>query len=264
MSEIPEKTLAEVLADRRAARPSPRQNPYGWLRWAARTGRAKARLLWFQHAVKGRLGVNHVRNWVTDLRYGGFAGGVSASSHVNEGMLGYSAVDYEQLERIFDPRNGLDIRSDDVLVDIGCGKGRVINWWLGRGLGNRIYGIELEEGLAARARRRLASWPNVTIITGDSLENLPPDATLIWMFNPFWGNVVERFKERLVDVYGVGSSVRIVYFMPLFERIFADDPRFVVEEAAVETIYRCVIVAFAGSRNPIAWRTSRPSSIAEP
>jgi hypothetical protein len=66
------------------------------------------------------------------------------------------------------------------------------------------------------------------------------------MFNPFWAPVVERFKERLVDVYGLDSRVRIVYFMPMFERIFADDPRFVIREVSPKPIYRCVIIGFSG------------------
>jgi SAM-dependent methyltransferase len=259
MTPLSEKTLAEVIAERRAERPSLRRQPYGWLRWRVRTSRAKARRKWFQHVVKGRLGVNHVRNWVTDWRYGGFAGGGSGSSHEDEGMLGFTAVDYQQLDKVFNARNGLELRHDDILVDIGCGKGRVINWWLGHGPGNRIYGIELEDGLAAQARRRLARWPNVTIITGDALRELPPDATLIWMFNPFWADVVERFKERLVDVYGLDSPVRVVYFMPLFEQTFAGDPRFVVREVKTKPIYRCVIITFAGAPAPASTRT-RPAS----
>jgi SAM-dependent methyltransferase len=246
MDQAREKTLPEVLAERRAARPNLRTHPYRRLRWTARTRRDWARLLWFQHVVKGRLGINHVRNWAMDMRYGGFAGGTVPSSRDDEGMLGFTAVDYEQLGKVFNARNGLELRPDDVLVDVGCGKGRVINWWLGRGLENRIYGLELEERLAAQARRRLARWPNVTIVTGDALENLPADATLIWMFNPFWAPVVERFKERLVDVYGLDSRVRIVYFMPMFERIFADDPRFVIREVLPKPIYRCVIIGFSG------------------
>lgn len=259
VTEVREQTLPELIAARRAAVPRLRDDPYRWLRSVVRRGRQKARRRWFQHVVKGRLGINHVRNWVTDRRYGGFSGGASGSNHIEEGALGYSAVDYEQLDKIFTSSNGLEIAPDDVLVDIGCGKGRVINWWLGRRLGNRIYGLELEEELADHARRRLARWPNVSIITGDALANLPADATLMWMFNPFWVDVVARFKERLVEVYGLESAVRIVYFMPLFERIFADDPRFVVDEVLPKPIYRCVIIRFAGAPEHAEPQSSPPN-----
>jgi hypothetical protein len=263
MTEVPMKTLAEVMAERRASKPELREEPYRWLRWTVRTRRDKLRRRWFQHVVKGRLGINHVRNYVTDMRYGGFAGGGSGSSHEDAGMLGFTAVDYAQLEKVFSRRNGLEIRPEDVLVDVGTGKGRVINWWLGRGLDNRIFGLELEHDLAELARRRLARWPNVTILQGDALGNLPPDATLIWMFNPFWAEVVARFRERLVEVYGEGSTVRIVYFMPLFVQEFADDPRFVVEPIKTKTIYSCVVISFAGAREPVAARTPPRSAAAD-
>ena len=42
------------------------------------------------------------------------------------------------LPKLFNERNGTAIKSSDVLVDVGCGRGRVINWWLSLGLGNKI------------------------------------------------------------------------------------------------------------------------------
>lgn len=228
--------------------PSWRTDPIDKLRVSTGSHLRLVRRRVWQHAVKGRMGVNHVRNYVTDLRYGGFAGGAVASRYWPEGMLGFSSVDYVQLPKIFNAANGLQIRPDDVLVDVGCGKGRVINWWLSLGLGNRIYGLELDEQLAERASRRLASWPNVSILTGDALDHLPADATILFMFNPFWGNVVERFKDRVIEVYGERSPIRIVYFMPMFEAHFSADPRFVVEPARTKTIYRTVVIGLAAAR----------------
>lgn len=223
--------------------PSWRKAPRAKLRRLYRLARIRV----WQHAVKGRMGVNHVRNYLTDRRYGGFAGGTQGNDYLDEGMLGFSSVDYVQLEKIFSRANGLEIRPDDVLVDIGCGKGRVINWWLGLGLGNRIYGLELDERLASQARTRLAPWPNVSILTGDALANLPEDATILFMFNPFWDNVVARFKDRLIEVYGEGSPVRIAYFMPMFKEQFSADPRFVVEPGRTKTIYKLVVITLAAA-----------------
>jgi SAM-dependent methyltransferase len=225
-------------------RPGWREDPLASLRrWKARSKRT----IW-QHAVKGRMGANHVRNFLTDRRYGGFAGGTQGTDYLDEGMLGFSSVDYVQLVRIFDAENDLAIGPDDVLVDIGCGKGRVLNWWLGRGQGNRIYGLEIDEGLAAQARDRLAGFPNVTILTGDALSQLPPDATILFMFNPFWDEVVERFKDRVVEVYGERSTLRIAYFMPMFESQFTSDPRFVVKRGQTKTIYSLSVITLADAQ----------------
>jgi SAM-dependent methyltransferase len=247
VSETPVASEPQTLAAPGFERPRPpswRDEPRARLRHA----RKVAKLKWFRYVIKGRLGATNVRNLVTDLRYGGYAGGARDTGHWSEGMLGFSSTDYRQLARVFDAANGLEIRPEDILVDVGCGKGRVINWWLGRGLGNRIYGIEIDEKLAESARRRLARWPNVSIVTGDALESLPPDATILFLFNPFWWNAVELFKERLVEVYGEDSPVRIVYFMPVFGSVFEDDPRFVVERARTKTVYSCLVIRFARAR----------------
>ncbi|MEJ7639236.1 MAG: class I SAM-dependent methyltransferase, partial [Singulisphaera sp.] len=70
-------------------------------------------------------------------------------------------------------------------MDIGCGKGRVLNFWLERFPNNRIIGVELDDRVADRTRRRLERWRNVKIITGDAVAALPAEGTIFWMFNPF-------------------------------------------------------------------------------
>ena len=75
-----------------------------------------------------------------------------------------SNVTYYALSLIF---KGETIAPDDVLVDVGCGKGRVLNWWLSKRLPNRIVGLELDPEVAAHTRHRLRKYRNVTIITGD-------------------------------------------------------------------------------------------------
>ena len=227
--------------------PTWRGEPLAKLRVSANYHLNFARRRFWQHVVKGRLGVNHVQNYLTDRRYGGFAGGVKGSEQWRSGMLGFTSVDYAQLPKIFNGANGLEIQKDDVLVDVGCGKGRVINWWLGRGLGNRIHGLELDEEIAGLAAERLAQWPNVSVTSGDAVDHLPPEATILFMFNPFWGHVMERFKERIVEVYGETSPIRIVYFMPMFEAVFREDPRFVVEPTRKRTAYRTVVIRLAGA-----------------
>ncbi len=78
-----------------------------------------------------------------------------------------------------------------MLVDIGCGKGRVINFWLHQGLTNRLIGLELDPDVATAAQQRLAPYRNVQIIVGDAIENLPTDGTLFYLYNPFERPIVE-------------------------------------------------------------------------
>src|SRR3954462_15345505 len=58
-----------------------------------------------------------------------------------------ASANYADIETIFS--SVVQIGSDDVIVDIGCGKGRVINHLLFNQASNRIIGIELNTEVAA-------------------------------------------------------------------------------------------------------------------
>lgn len=148
------------------------------------------------------------RNALFDLRYGGFSGGYARNPV--EGAHGTGATDYALMPQIF---SGL-IRPSDVLVDVGCGRGRVVNFWLSQGYRNRIYGLELMEHVAADTRRRLARYPNVTIITGNAIENLPMDGTVFYLFNPFDRRFIEPLADRLREI-ARAHEITIVYYAPL-------------------------------------------------
>jgi protein-L-isoaspartate O-methyltransferase len=131
---------------------------------------------------------------------------------------------YAVLPEIFAGRIG----PDDVLVDVGCGKGRVINWWLSRGLRNRMYGIELDPEVAAATRRRLRRFGNVTIITGDATSSVPDDATLLYMYNPFDAAAVARLKENLTERFA-RHGITVLYWNLEWLAAFQDDPRWTSE-----------------------------------
>jgi hypothetical protein len=161
-----------------------------------------------------------------DLRFGGFSGGYLRNPAA--GAHGTGATDYEIMPQLFQGR----IRPDDVLVDVGCGKGRVINWWLSQGLANRIYGLELLTGVAESTRRRLRGYANVTIVTGDAVENLPPDGTLFFLFNPFDDNIMARFVQRLWTL-AERKDITVIYFAPVHLEAFRADARWSVEERSI-------------------------------
>jgi SAM-dependent methyltransferase len=112
--------------------------------------------------------------------------------------------DYHVLKDIF---AHVAISDRDVLVDVGCGEGRVINFWLSLGLKNRIVGIEFVREVAQRARARYRKYPNVSIVEGDALANLPTNGTVFFLYNPFSEETVACF-ERVVR----GLDARIIYY----------------------------------------------------
>jgi hypothetical protein len=156
--------------------------------------------------------IRSICNAFFDIQYGGFLFDVANS-------------DYSALSSIFENR----IKPQDVLVDIGCGKGRVINWWLSRRLENRIIGLEMDEDTSNKTRRRLRKYKNVTIIHGNAIENIPADGTLFYMFNPFGRQDVEALKIRLASLFGQRGGITLLYYNCVYVGVFQQDPAWNVE-----------------------------------
>ena len=168
-----------------------------------------------------------VQTWnvAYDLRFGEILHGDIPTRFSELGAEKSSNISYYALSLIF---KGESIAPEDVLVDVGCGKGRMINWWLSRRLRNQIVGLEIDPEIAAHTRHRLRKYRNVTIVTGDGIENLPGDGTLFFLFNPFQESVVNRFKERILQLPR-RDKIRIYYYNCAHADVFENDPRFYVE-----------------------------------
>lgn len=137
-----------------------------------------------------------------------------------------SNSDYVDLEAIFEN----SIKAGDVLVDVGCGAGRVINQWLRMGLENSIYGLEIDNRLGATTRRRLRRFENVEIIIGDAVANLPSDGTVFFLFNPFDRDTVRRFADAITDTAAnADGAITILYLNCKHVDVFQDDPTFDVD-----------------------------------
>ncbi len=150
-----------------------------------------------------------VHDWWLDRRFGGYCGGTIASPFASQGATRTESCSYRTLGVLFGhPMLRIDPR--DVLVDVGCGKGRVINFWLLRGRQNSIVGVELTPSVAEWTRRRLSSFTNVRIVEGDASSRVPPDGTLFFLFNPFGRDTMQAFALRVSQNAGP-AGVRIVY-----------------------------------------------------
>lgn len=173
--------------------------------------------------------VRRLRNVLFDLRSGHLLAGGSHTRHADKGAHNVVNTDVTALERIFADR----IRPDDVLVDIGCGKGRVVTWWLRKGVGRRYIGLELDEEIANATGERLSAHSKVEIIAGDAIAQLPPDGTAFYMADPFAEPIVRAFNERAKELYGERGGVRIFYYNPTHVGVFRDDPAWGVEDVKI-------------------------------
>ncbi len=166
------------------------------------------------------------RNAVRDLRYGGLLGGTVKTRFAHLGAHDVGNVDYEDLPPLF---AAAEVRPDDVIVDVGAGKGRSINWLLDRYPENRIVGIDLDPEIARKTAHRLRRFGNVTILCGDATALLPREGTVFYLFNPFDAGVMRRFIDAFL-AEGMRPDRRIVYHNCKHVDLFRDDPRFAVEE----------------------------------
>jgi SAM-dependent methyltransferase len=169
------------------------------------------------------------RNALLDLRYGRVLAGSVQSRYAHLGAFHVTNSEYDDLPHLF---AAAGVALDDVIVDVGCGKGRVINWLLSHHPTNRIVGIELDPEICARTAHRLRRRPNVEIRCGDAVELLPPDGTVFYLFNPFDEDVLRRFADRLAGRASRPERVRLVYYNSRFATVLTDDERY--EVSAVE------------------------------
>jgi SAM-dependent methyltransferase len=169
--------------------------------------------------------------------WGGPCGGIKKSLYAHLGAYETESTDYAQLSYVF-RCNKVLVHESDVLVDVGCGKGRVINFWLGRGYRNRMVGIELDPEIADATRERLARYPNVEIVTADATQVLPADGTFFFLYNPFNEDATRRFVERLRH----RRAIRVLYLHSKHANAFRDDPWWSVAELRATNGVPCVLI----------------------
>lgn len=182
-------------------------------------------------------------NALLDLRFGALLRGGKETSHPHLGAYATNNSSYAAIHTLFRGR----VKPSDVLVDVGCGKGRVINAWLAAGYANRMIGVELDSGIAAKTRERLRRYPNVSILAGDIVANFPREGNLFYLFNPFNAAMMSRFKETLKECISSRATLEatVIYYNCRHIEVFAEDGACEIEYGNLEHPY-AVIHILAG------------------
>lgn len=200
------------------------------------------------------------RNACVDLRYGAFLGGTRKTPYAHLGLEDTASTDYAVLPFVFTQDM---VGKSDVLVDIGCGKGRVINWWLSRGFLNQIVGIELDETIARKTKWRLRRYENVKIICGDAVAHLPENGTIFYLYNPFKAPWVAALKRHIETTFAT-RGITVFYYNCLYINIFKNDPNWTVEEIILDRRFHPLAVMRMQIKNsggyPVARALSPASS----
>jgi hypothetical protein len=156
-----------------------------------------------------------------ELRYGNETSGFSHHDDEDPGPeenLWYHPTEWLGLRRAL---RRLGPTGSDTLVDMGAGRGRAVLVAATMPFG-QVIGVEIDEAWAQVARqaiernRRTLACDNVDVVTANVLQYDPPDeATIVYLFCPFVGEVFQQFAERMLDfVDRVNRPVRMLYNYP--------------------------------------------------
>jgi SAM-dependent methyltransferase len=138
--------------------------------------------------------------------------GIDTAGPVKLADLGISTANREDYE----PSGWLDLRrilrsreisGDDVFMDLGSGKGRVLLEAAGYPF-RRVIGVELSDKLNAISRANLDACAHrlrchdVQVVTCDVADyEIPDDVTIAYMYNAFHADVFEAAITRLVESF---------------------------------------------------------------
>ena len=124
----------------------------------------------------------------------------------------YATMDYWY---IYKARKILELRSDDVFYDIGCGKGRAICVFA-RVRMRRCVGVELLQPLCQEAERNAGDLRGrktpITVVCSDASTADLSDGTVYFLFNPFGEKTMEQVLRNIERSLRTNPrTIRIAY-----------------------------------------------------
>jgi SAM-dependent methyltransferase len=138
--------------------------------------------------------------------------------HLESDRIGYVASAWRTLPRAF---RHIGVSADDVFIDFGCGKGRVVHQAAKRPL-KKVIGIEVSAPLAEVASELIEEHrdeyrcEDVEIVVADAREyRVPDDLTIAYFFHPFFGEVFDQVLEDIIgSIDRNPRRVSIIYAFP--------------------------------------------------
>ena len=153
-------------------------------------------------------------------------------SHSDQYRYPYEPTSYSVLERL---ANSGYIRKDNILIDYGCGKGRV-SFFFAYQLRCHCIGIEYDErifNIAVKNKVSAVSASKVDFINAKAEEySVPAEADRFYFFNPFSAEILKKVMARIRESYD-GREKLLLFYYPSDEYIAwlmtVDDLMFVDE-----------------------------------
>ena len=129
----------------------------------------------------------------------------------------YEPTPYSVLERLAD--SGL-IGEKDVVLDYGCGKGRV-GFFLSDRTKAKVIGIEYDEGIYQDALENQRGSGNTEFVLTRAEEyKLPEEVNRCYFFNPFSVEILHKVMARILDsYYEAPREIYLFFYYPSNEYI---------------------------------------------
>ncbi len=130
----------------------------------------------------------------------------------------YEPTPYSVLERLAD--SGL-IGKDDVVLDYGCGKGRV-SFFLSYRTKAKTIGIEYDERIyeGALENRKTAKVKENFVLTRAEEYEVPAEVNRCYFFNPFSVEILHKVMARIIESwYDSPREVFLFFYYPADEYI---------------------------------------------
>jgi len=141
-------------------------------------------------------------------------------SHADQHHHPYEPTPYRVLERLAD--SGL-IDEEDVVLDYGCGKGRV-GFFLAREINAKTIGIEYDTGIyeSALENKRTSHSGEKTsfVLTNAEAYAVPPEVNRCYFFNPFTEEILHKVLARILEsYYDHPREILLFFYYPADEYI---------------------------------------------
>ncbi len=136
-------------------------------------------------------------------------------------MYGYQASAYGVIEKAL---ACIKLKPNDVFIDFGCGKGRVVIW-TGLHRLKKVIGVEIDAKLSAMARNnikkaRFRRTP-AEIINQDAAEFDPDEGTVFFFFNPFGAKTISAILAKIKNSLITNPrEIRIIYYSAMHREVF--------------------------------------------
>jgi len=150
--------------------------------------------------------------------------------------------------------NALKKRGHRILVEAGTYKGETTAFFIPHA--DQVFSVELHDGLYAEAKKRFAKQPNVTLIHGDSLDEIPKIVAncstppLVYLDGHFSGPGTAEGQEMepaestlrlLADVTPAGTTI-VIDDLRLFGSGLAGFPQLDVITAAARAAFPTAVI----------------------